>query len=103
MGGAHLTSWNTHPAGEGKYGHIYNPLQAITLVGILPVESREGVMDDPNIDGFEPLLGPIKFFPSSELPLYTIVYGSVIVEAGVHDSHVGELLPNRPEVRLSST
>ena len=60
-------------------------------------------MDEPNIDGFEPLRGPIQFFPPSELPLDAVVYSSVFVATGVDDAHVGERLPNRPEVRLSST
>ena len=42
-----------------KHGHVDDPLEAIALVVILPVECREGVMYQPNVNGFEPLWGTI--------------------------------------------
>ena len=35
-----------------KYGHVYDPLEAIAFVVVLSVELREGVMYQPNINGF---------------------------------------------------
>ena len=54
MGGDHLT-WQV----KEKSGNVYDPLEAIALVVLLPVERCEGVMYKPNIYGFEPLRGDI--------------------------------------------
>ena len=67
------------------------------------MECGEGVMYQSDVDGFEPLRGPIWFCPPSELSLEPVVNAPVLVEARVFGTHVGERLPNRPEVRLSST
>ena len=86
-----------------KHGHVDEPLEAFTLVVILSVECGEGVMYQSDVDGFEPLRGPILFCPPLELSLEPVVNDPVLVEAGVFDTHVGKRLPHRHEVRLSST